>query len=327
MPSLSHFTATRQPHWLELESLLKRSEGNGLRRFEAKDIEALARAYRAVLSDLAIAQRDFPDDQLTLWLNALAARAHMRLYRAAAPSWRRLGEFFWTDFARRFRAARSYLLIAALLLFGPAVLAYVAALDDATLREALVPARLRQVMEGGKTWTDIEPALRPGMATLIFTNNIQVSFLAFGGGVLFGIGTAYVLITNGLMLGAALGAAQYYGVGGLLWSFISPHGYLELTCIVIAGAAGFMLGGALLRPGLRLRREALGRAARRAVELVLGAAPVLVVAGLIEGFVSPSDVPVELKFAIGPLSAIVLYGLLLTIGRPRQTRPRSFSSR
>src|ERR671938_126905 len=113
MPSLGQFIATRQPHWVQLEQLLARSEGNGLRHFDAEHIEALGRLYRQVMSDLAIARRDFPDDQLTVWLNALAARAHLRLYRAPAPSWRRFGHFFWTDFARRFRAARGYLLISA----------------------------------------------------------------------------------------------------------------------------------------------------------------------------------------------------------------------
>ena len=210
------------------------------------------------VADLAVAQRDFPDDQLTLWLNGLASRAHLRLYRAPAPSWRRLGQFFWTDFARRFRAARPYLLVSALLLFGPALAAYLAALLDPTLREALVPARLRQVMESGTTWTDMQPAMRPGMATLIFTNNIQVAFLAFAGGVLCGLGTVFVLVSNGLSLGAVLGAAQFYGVAPLLWSFISPHGYLELTCIVIAGAAGLMLGNALLRPGLAAAPRGFG---------------------------------------------------------------------
>ena len=155
------------------------------------------------------------------------------------------------------------------------------------------------------------------MATLIFTNNIQVSFLAFSGGVLVGLGTVYVLISNGLALGGVLGAAQFYGVAPLLWSFISPHGYLELTCIVIAGAAGLMLGDALLRPGLLLRREALARASRQAVELVMGAAPVLIVAGLIEGFVSPSDLAIQVKLAFGPAAGLVLYVLLLTLGRGR----------
>src|SRR5207244_1082730 len=238
MPSLNHFTASRQPRWTELEALLARSEGNGLRSFDADQIEALARAYRQVVSDLALAQRDFPDDQLTLWLNGLASRAHLRLYRAPAPSWRRFGRFFWTDFARRFRAARPYLLVSAVLLFGPAALAYVGALLEPTLRDALVPASLRQVMSSGRTWTDIQPALRPGIATLIFTNNIQVSFLAFAGGVLCGLGTVYVLVSKGL----------------------------------------------------------------------------LVVAGLIEGFISPSDLLIPIKLAFGPLAGLILYALLLTVG-------------
>jgi uncharacterized membrane protein SpoIIM required for sporulation len=106
-------------------------------------------------------------------------------------------------------------------------------------------------------------------------------------------------------------------VAPLLWSFISPHGYLELSCIVIAGAAGLMLGDALLRPGLQLRREALARTSRRAVELVLGAAPVLVVAGLIEGFVSPGELPMQFKLVFGPLAGLVLYALLFTVGRKR----------
>src|SRR5205823_11208366 len=133
MPSLSHFTATRQARWAELDRLLLRSEGNGLRHFSSAEIEALGQAYRQVVSDLAIAQRDFPDDQLTLWLNGLASRAHLRLYRAPAPSWRRFGRFFWTDFARRFRVARPYLFASGVLLFGPAALAYLGAVFDPTL--------------------------------------------------------------------------------------------------------------------------------------------------------------------------------------------------
>ena len=160
MPSLSHFIASRHAHWTELERLLARGEGNGLRHFDADQIEALGREYRHVISDLAMARRDFPDDQLTESLNSLAARAHLRLYRTPAGSWKRLGRFFWTDFARRFRAARGYLAVAALLLFGPALLGYLAALLDPKLRDALVPEDFRRIMESGRTWTDIEPALR-----------------------------------------------------------------------------------------------------------------------------------------------------------------------
>jgi uncharacterized membrane protein SpoIIM required for sporulation len=290
-------------------------EGNGLGSLEPHEVDELGRVYRQVISDLAIAQRDFPSDQMTEWLNGLAARAHLRLYRAPAPAWQSLGAFFSTQFARRFRAAGRYMIASALLLFVPALFGYVAALQDQTLREALVPAQMRQVMENGRTWTDISPGIRPAVATLIFTNNIQVAFLSFAGGVLVGVGTCYVLIENGLMLGSVLGAAQFYGMAPLLWAFLSPHGYLELTCIVISGAAGLMLGDALLRPGLLRRRDALAAAARRAVELVGGAAPVLVVAGLIEGFVSPSDLPAIVRIAIGPVLGVALFGSLFRLGR------------
>jgi uncharacterized membrane protein SpoIIM required for sporulation len=318
MASLSHFIATRQATWAELERLLQRSQGNGLQAFTTHEIEALGRAYRQVVSDLAIAQRDFPNDQLTVWLNALAARAHLRLYRSPPPSWQRFGRFFWTDFARRFRAARRYLIVSAGLLFAPWFVAYVGALINPTMREALVPAHLREVMEAGETWTEIEPMLRPAIATLIFTHNIQVAFLAFAAGVLLGLGTVYVLVSNGLMLGGVLGAAHFYGVAHLLWPFVSPHGYLELTCIVIAGAAGLMLGDALLRPGLRRRRDALARAARQAIELVVGVAPVLIVAGLIEGLISPSDLPATLRIAIGPVVGLLLWSGLLLVGRAQE---------
>src|SRR5207247_2130587 len=109
-----------------------------------------------------------------------------------------------------------------------------ASLNDLAARTHM---RLYQAPSG--TW--------PHLA-VIFTNNIRVAFFAFAGGVLAGLGTLYVLVANGVQLGAVLGAAQHYGVAGLLLTFISAHGYLELTMIVISGAAGLRLGDALLRP-------------------------------------------------------------------------------
>jgi uncharacterized membrane protein SpoIIM required for sporulation len=324
MPSLNQFIERRRPDWLRLEDLLARSEGNGLRRLPASDLDDLGRTYRQVVSDLAIARRDFPEDELTATLNALAARAHLRLYRAPTSTWRRLGAFFTTDFARRLAAARGYVAVAAALLFVPGLIGFLAGLLDPTLRGALVPAAMRELMERGQTWTEIEGPLRPFIASVIFTNNVRVSFLAFAGGVLAGLGTAFVLVFNGLFLGAVFGAAVHYGVGGLLGDFVSAHAYLELSCIVIAGAAGLRLGDGILRPGLLRRRDALVRGGREAVELLLGTTPVFVVAGLVEGFVSPSDLPTPAKVAIGPLLWIVwiaLIGYWLRPSAGRDVRP------
>jgi uncharacterized membrane protein SpoIIM required for sporulation len=324
MPSLSQFIEQRRPQWLRLEELLARSEGNGLRRMSAAELDDLGRGYRQVVSDLAIARRDFPDDELTATLNALAARAYLRLYRAPPSTWRRLGAFFTTGFARRLVEARGYVAVAAALLFVPFFLAYLGALTDGALREALVSPAMREIMERGQTWTEIEGPLRPLFSTAIFTNNIRVSFMAFAGGVLAGVGTALVLVLNGIVLGAVMGAARYFGVGELLAGFVSSHGYLELTCIVIAGGAGLLLGDGILRPGLLRRRDALVRAGRRAVELLLGTTPVFVFAGLVEGFISPSGLPLAVKLALGPLLWLAWAALVFLWARQaaRDAAPR-----
>ncbi|CAA9247211.1 MAG: SpoIIM [uncultured Chloroflexi bacterium] len=317
MPSLTQFITTRREEWAQLEALLARSEGNGLRRLGADELDALGRGYRRVLSDVALAQRDFPQDQLTAWLNQLAARAHLRLYRAPGSTWRRLAAFFLLDFPRRFRQAWRYSVVAALLLLLPALGGYLAGLHSEVAREALVPAQLRAIMQRGETWTDMPDALRPLMAVVIFTNNIGVSFFAFTGGVWFGLGTVYTLVLNGLFLGAIFGAGQHYGVGHLLADFVSSHGYVEITCIIIAGAAGLMLGDALLRPGVLRRRDAATRAGRNALALVMGAVPVFVLVGLVEGNLSPSDAPMPVKLAVGPLLWLALMAWLLLVGRSK----------
>jgi uncharacterized membrane protein SpoIIM required for sporulation len=153
------------------------------------------------------------------------------------------------------------------------------------------------------------------MASFIMTNNLQVAFLAFAGGTLFGLGTALVLVWNGLSIGAVAGLASLYGLGPELADFVAAHGGIELSVIFIAGGAGLRLGHALLRPGLLPRRQALTGAARRAVRLLFGCVPLLVVAGTIEGFLSPSPLPTGLKLAVGAGSTAVLYAYLLLAGR------------
>ena len=158
---------------------------------------------------------------------------------------------------------------------------------------------------------EIAPEERAPAASEIMTNNLQVGILAFAGGILLGTLTVYVLLLNGLFLGIVFGYTQVYDLALDLATFVSPHGYLELSVVFIAGGAGLMMAWAVLTPGLLSRREALGLAARRAVLLVVGAAPWLVLAGLIEAFVSPSGLPREVKLLIGPLTAVLFYAFLL----------------
>jgi uncharacterized membrane protein SpoIIM required for sporulation len=148
------------------------------------------------------------------------------------------------------------------------------------------------------------------------TNNIRVTFLAFAGGVTLGLFTLYVLLMNGLLLGAVAGVAQRFDFADNLWGFVAAHGVVELSVIFIAGGAGLQLGWSVLRPGLLTRRASLVVATRRAVYLLFGCVPLLVITGVIEGFVSPSQVlPLWVKLLVALTSGVLLYSYLLLAGR------------
>jgi uncharacterized membrane protein SpoIIM required for sporulation len=178
---------------------------------------------------------------------------------------------------------------------------------------------IEDIRAGREWWKSINEEGRAASASLIMTNNIRVALVAFAGGMLLGTLTLWVLVQNGLLLGVVAGAAQAYGFGGNLWGFVAAHGVVELSVIFIAGGAGLQLGWSIVRPGLLTRRAALVVAARRAMHLLLGCALLLVGAGLIEGFISPSDLPRPVKYAVALASGALMYGYLLLAGRePRE---------
>lgn len=319
MSSVDDLILARRERWQALTTLLDRA-GSDPRRLDAGEIERLSQLYRQVVSDLALARRDFPRDEVVVYLNGLASRAYPLVYRTPVGSWRRLWQFFVRDFPARYRASGWFVLAAFLLFSLPALAGYLVVLADPMLAEQILPADLTRVVREGRLWIDIPAAQRPVAASTIATNNIQVSLMAFAGGILLGTLTVYVLCLNGLLFGAIFAYTRLYGLDGKLAAFVSPHGYLELSVVFIAGGAGLMMGWAILSPGLLSRREALILAARRAVLLVVGAAPWLVLAGLIEGFVSPSDLARELKLLLGLLTGVLFYAFLLAKPRKRERR-------
>jgi uncharacterized membrane protein SpoIIM required for sporulation len=160
-------------------------------------------------------------------------------------------------------------------------------------------APLVHTVEDGELWTEIAPSVRSSAAATILTNNIGVMFFAFAGSLTGGLFTLYIMLFNGLSLGAIFGLLQFHGMSGGLAEFILAHGPVELSVIFLSGGCGLFVADGLLRPGLRTRQAALVERARLAVQLILGCVPLLVGAGLIEGFISPSGLPWLVKALVG----------------------------
>ena len=310
------FIRERRERWQELEALLQRSRGRRQRPLSADEVEALGRHYRQVTSDLAIARRDLPREPVRQYLEQLVGRAHPAVYHRSTSQWRAVAHFVRRGFPRAFREAGPYTAVAFAALALPFLLALLLTLVDPTVgRIILPPGQLVDKIEQGQSWMEISRGDRGLASSFIMTNNIRVAIFAFAGGIAFGLVTLLVLVQNGVVLGATTGLAIEHGLGGALISFVSPHGGIEMTVIFIAGGAGLRIGQALLRPGFISRRQALTSAAQRAVPLLFGCVPLLIIAGTLEGFVSPSGIPNLAKFLIGTLALLLLYTYLLFAGR------------
>ena len=314
------FLKARQPDWQQLTKLLDQSQ-NDIQQLSPDQVKTLGRLYRAATSDLAVAQRDFANQRVTLYLNQLVARAHAVVYRSEPLGLKRFVRFVTHGFPDIYRKTLPFTLIAAAAFIIPALLSGLITAWQPEAAQWFLPVGVQHLIddiERQDLWVDIPIEDRPYASSFIMQNNIQVSFLAFGSGILLGFLTLWIMAFNGLLLGSITGLTAYYDVGFELWTFVIGHGVIELSVIFMAGGAGLMLGWAIIHPGLLRRRDALAIAARQAVKLIVGCVPLLVLAGLIEGFISPSEaIPWPVKWAIGLGSGLILYSYLFLAGRNR----------
>jgi len=319
---LDRFVATNQPVWDRLDALAGRAAG-GAERLAPAELDELVGLYQRVATHLSLARTTYRDPSLTASLTNLTARAGSVLYGIRPRTWRSAGAFFTTTFPAALWHLRRLMAVSAALLLVPAVAVGVWVARSPAALEVTGPEALREayVQEDFEDYYSSEPAAQ--FATEVTTNNIRVAFTAFAFGVLLCVPTVYVLVLNGAGIGQAGGLHAVYDVLPRFFGLILPHGFLELTAIVVAGATGLRLGWTLVDPGDRPRAEALAQEGRRAVAVVIGLVLLFVVAGAIEGFVTGSGLPTWVRVGIGLLAEVAFVLYVAVLGR--QAARRAFT--
>lgn len=317
--ALPAFVARRKPDWDHLEALLEKLQAKTLAAAQLGDLD---RFYRRAASDLARAQAQFSGSDVHRYLNQLTGRAYGRIYAATPDRLGAVRAFFSSVFPAAVRDELGFIGAAAGILGLGTLVGFTTLWLQPGLADLFVPEALQRYVAEHRLWTDAVELPPSELATQILTNNLQVTIGAFALGITGGLGTVLLLLNNGVFLGATLAHCFNGGVGKGLLVFMSAHGFVELSVICICGAAGLIIGHALVVPAERPRSEVLRERSTRAVQLVIGCAPFLAAIGVVEGYVSPGHiVPAGAKLVLGAALGLGFWAYLAAAGRGQLGRP------
>ncbi|KUP08285.1 membrane protein [Bacillus coahuilensis p1.1.43] len=314
-----HFVKQHRKNWNDLESLLLL-----LRRKQhqtAENIHLFNQLYQKAAQNLSYATTYFPNEDITAYLNELVGKSHNHLYQEQHSSGRQIKQFFSRDMIQLLSEQWKFVFFAMLLFTLGGIGAFISVINDPVNLYSILPASIAQAVDPSSLGSHDGQVDSSYMSASIMTNNIQVAFLAFAGGITFGILTGYVLMYNGIIVGALAGLFWSHGMTYEFWAYIVPHGMIELTAIFIAGGAGLLMGYKLLVPGRYSRGYQLKLQAVRSVKLLLGTIPLFILAGIIEGFITPAALSLQFKYLVACTTVIglmvyVLVGKLLWTVKP-----------
>jgi uncharacterized membrane protein SpoIIM required for sporulation len=307
---IQRWIARRESHWQALEQLLDRAEKTGIKSLSPQQIHELASLYRSVSADLARARTYQVGAVLIADLQKLTSRGYAQVYQGTRrQEWAKVWEFYRSGLADVLRETLVYTLLATTIFLVSALIAWWFSWSDPNFIEMLVPESLiHLVRDEGELWMGRIMGNSPGESSGIMTNNIGVCLKSIAGGLLGGLGTLYILINNGLLMGSIAALVAQNQLAVPFWAFVLPHGSLELPAIFISGGAGLMIAKALLFPARYRRRDAFKVYGPQIAQLVFGMIPMLLLAGTIEGFVSPNPaIPDALKYLLG---TVIFCGLI-----------------
>jgi uncharacterized membrane protein SpoIIM required for sporulation len=315
---------TRRKYWDRLTLLLDRATSAGPRGLSHKELREVALLYRQVAGDLSALRQEQSAKPLQAVLNTLLTRAHNLIYSQRKTSLLHIWHFFRRDYPPLFRRLLPYTLASLALMVAGALLGAALAIVRPEFMDHMLGPQMLATIHQHKMWTLSVNSMAPAASSAIMTNNLTVTFTAFALGITAGLGTIYMIVWNGILLGVVGVACAQHQMSLQLWSFVAPHGSLELPSIVIAGAAGLRLGAGLLFPGVYSRRHAIMLAGAESARLVAAVIPLLIVAGTFEGFFSPSTtIPIPINFVTGAILFSLLFTWLFLSGREHQPITRS----
>ncbi len=312
------FINARLGRWKRLERVLHRLERIRAKKLPEHELDEFVHLYRIACSDLARARSNDLGDDVVGYLNTVVARAYKQFHPTKPPRLHAARRFFTTDFPRAVRAEGRYVLAATLLFVVPIFFTSYAVVKDPARAYALSPPAQLEMLtdayaeghQGGRS--EGADSLMTGY---YINNNIGIAFRCFATGVFFGLGSIFFLLFNGISAGAVGAYICVAGYSESFLSFVVGHGSFELTAIVLSGAAGMRLGMLLVNPGRLRRLDALRQHGPQMIKVILGAAAMLLVAALIEGFWSPSGAPPLVKFIVGGVLWTLVLGYLGLAGR------------
>jgi uncharacterized membrane protein SpoIIM required for sporulation len=307
----------RKTYWARLEQLVDRSNKGGISALDHRELQELGLLYRQTASDLATVREDVTSNQLTFYLNQLLGRAHNLIYMGHKQKISGLVRFYTQTFPQVFRETFPQTLLAFLIFTVTGIATWAVTIHDPAFAHRMLGPEMMATIEKREMWTKSIVTIKPLAASGIMTNNLAVCFTTFAMGITAGIGTIYMMFTNGMLIGVIGAATWQAGMALQLWTFVAAHGALELPAIFISGGAGLEIARGMLFPGLLPRRESLALAGGRAARLMIGIVPMLVVAGIIEGFVSPSGLATPLKFLLSGVLLVALTTYLTRVGLPQ----------
>ncbi|PSB06940.1 hypothetical protein C7B62_21405 [Pleurocapsa sp. CCALA 161] len=304
----------REPNWKRLDGLLQQAEKQGIKSLSATEIKDLASLYRSVSADLARARTNKVGKILIQDLQKLTARGYNQIYQGSQrQEWQQVKEFYLWGFPQVVQDSWAYIAIATGIFCLTAIIAWWYGWRDPTFIAITVPDHIVKIVEeDGELWMGSMVGAEPLVSSNITINNLSVAFGAIAGGITAGLYTIFVIAYNGLSIGAIATLVGKNNLAYPFWAFVFPHGSLELPAIFLAGGAGLLIGKGIIFPGQSKRIDALKTNGTKAAQLVMGIIPMLIIAGTIEGFFSPSPIiPSPIKYLVGTsiFCLLVLYCL------------------